>query len=229
MSTMDTDALVTSALTYRVGGREYPCKHIRGCHVCDSAHRLTIENGLLTGRSYTRIQASLPEGHGISLYSIKNHARGTGEPGTEHLPTDHAVLREVAERRADALGLSITTSEQSLVDGHALAEAVIQKTWERVATGAVEPSIKDGLDAAKFISTLGLNGSDIDQDSFVQAFIAMQNDIAAEVGAEAYQRIGARFNANPVLRALAARWAAQHGEVYDETMPESLPASDVGQ
>jgi hypothetical protein len=108
------------------------------------------------------------------------------------------------------------------VDSTTLARVVVQKAWEGIATGDLAVTVRDGMDAAKFLEAFGA-GANIDLEAFVNAFVAMHAEIEAEVGPAAYEQIAARFNTNPVLQGLARRWAEQHDQAYREPkVPEGL-------
>jgi len=208
----------SSAIIYRVGGREYPLQTNRQCRVCMSPHRFDIEEALINGRTYRKIIESLPDGHDLVMANVKNHYLNG------HLPLEQAATRQIVEARAERVGKSIEDAAQSLVDGLTLAEVVVQKTFEGIASGEIAPDLKDGLAAAKFLADFGEydEGGGTDMLAVSEAFM-VYNDAAAEVMTpEQYRAFGALLNSNPVLKALAAKYDGESvpGEVLDNQPDE---------
>lgn len=226
MSEVSVRGAGNSAIIYRVGGREYPLKTNRQCRVCMSPHRFDIEDALINGRTYRKIVESLPEGHELVTANVKNHYLNG------HLPLEQAATRQIIEARAERVGKSIEDAAQSLVDGLTLAEVVVQKTFEGIASGEIAPDLKDGLAAAKFLADFGEYDEDggTDMMAVSEAFM-VYHDAAAEVMTpEQFAAFGEMLTTSPVLRALAAKYDGESvpGEVLDSHPDEreGVPAED---
>ena len=205
-----------SVVTYRFGGREYPMKTVARCVVCMSPYRFDIEEHVVAGRTYKRI-AEMVEGYGeefaVSSRNISDHYYNG------HMPLELASTRQVIEDRARKVGKRIEDGLEALVDGVTLMEAVVQKTFEGIAKGQIEPGVRDGLRAAKLLADMGeYDGASVDQQAYVEAFMVYQEEAQRIMGDEAFAKFGEALGANPVLRALAARYEGEEvapGEVVE--------------
>ena len=216
----------SSAITYRVGGREYPLKTQRNCKVCMSPHRFDIENMLIAGRTYRKIHEALPDDdHELVIENIKNHYLNG------HLPTEQAATRQIVEARAQRVGKALDDSVEQLVDGVTLAQVVVQKSFEAIANGEMAPDMKDALSAAKFLADLGeYDEGGADMLAVSEAFM-VYHELAEEVmDAEQFRRYGQMLKTNPVLRALAAKYDGEDvgpetvpGEVVESELPSEVP------
>lgn len=200
----------TSVVTYRFGGRDYPLKTVARCHTCMSPYRFEIEQAIVAGRTYKKI-SELVASYGdeenptaVSIRSITDHYHNG------HMPLELSETRAIVEARAKRVGKSIADSEESLVDGVTLLSTVIQKTFEAIANGTIEPGVRDGIRAAKMLADLGeYDGSNVDQQAFVTAFIQYHETASQLMDDETFQRFGRMLEDNPVLRALAARFEGE--------------------
>lgn len=218
MSEVSVRGAGASAIIYRVGGREYPLKTNRQCKVCMSPHRFDIEDDLINGRTYRKIVESLPEGHDLVVANVKNHYLNG------HLPLEQAATRQIIEARAERVGKSIEDATQSLVDGLTLAEVVVQKTFEGIASGEIAPDLKDGLAAAKFLADFGEYDEDggTDMVAVSEAFMVYHETAAEVMTPEQFKAFGEMLTSSPVLRALAAKYEGESvpGEVVDSQPDE---------
>jgi hypothetical protein len=134
--------------TIRVGGRLYPARRVSNCRTCMSPHRQQIEEGLVAGEPYSAIVTGLPEGHDLSARNLRDHwlndHLGLMEPAVERFREQLAAERgEVAEQ-------GVT----QILDYLGFVRGVLAKAHARLQAGEVEPSIKDGLAAAKLLAVL---------------------------------------------------------------------------
>lgn len=209
-----------SAITYRIGGREYPLKTQRNCKVCMSPHRFDIEEALVGGRTYRKIVESLPDdGHGLSSENVKNHYLNG------HLPTEHSATRQIVEARAQRVGKAVEDSIEQLVDGVSLAQVVVQKTFEAIAANEILPDMKDGLAAAKFLADLGeYDEGGTDMAAVSEAFMAYHDTAQEVMTPEQFSAFGRMLSSHPVLKALAAKY---DGEAASESAPEEPTRGEV--
>ena len=210
----------SSLVTYRVGGREYPMKTVRNCRVCMSPYRFDIEEALISGRTYSKIVESLPEDSDLNVRNVKDHYLN------EHLPLEQAGIRRIVESRAERVGKSIEDSVESLIDGITLAEVVVQKTFEAIANSEVVPDIKDGMAAAKFLADMGEydEAGGTDMLAVTEAFMVYHESAEQLMSPEQFEAFGKALSANPVLKALAAKYDGDivEGEIVPEEQEESL-------
>ena len=209
-----------SVVSYRIGGKEYPLKTVRRCLTCMSPYRFEIEQAIVAGRSYGKIAAAID-----SYYDEDAEQRGPGAQAIAnhyykgHMPLEVAHTREIVEERARKVGKSIESATDSLVDGITLMETVVQKAFEKIASGTIEVTPQHGLAAAKMLAELGAyDGSDVDQQAFVEAFMAYHETAEQVLDKETFKRFGEALAGNPVLKSLAAKYEGQdivEGEVVE--------------
>lgn len=208
----------TSVVTYRFGGREYPLKTVTRCATCMSPYRFEIEEAIVSGRVYKRIEemvAGYGEEFRISSRGIADHYYNG------HMPLDLTNTRSIIEDRAEKVGKRIEDESTSLVDGITLMETVVAKTFEAIVKGEVSPGVREGLAAAKMLADIGeYDTASADQQAYVEAFMVYQEEAEKIMGAEAFRAFGAALAANPVLNALLARYEGE------EAAPEAIEGGD---
>lgn len=215
-------ARASSVVTYRIGGREYPLKSVANCKVCKSPHRFTVEQQILRGNTYRSISEGLPTDADLSVGNIGKHFQN------KHMPLQVEPIRRLVENRARQVGKSIEDSEDNLVDGVVLAEAVVQRVFEAIVEGEIEPSVRDGLRATKMLADLGVyDQGGLDQEAFESAFEAYHEEVGRVLSVEQFDRLSRALASNPILAALARRYEQTvEGEVLREVGPSLAPLSD---
>lgn len=203
-----------SIVAYRLGGREYPLRTNANCRVCQSPYRMSVEEELAAGRPYTAIARGLPEDARLSAQNVSSHYHGG------HLPFDVEVHRRILERRAEKVGRSIEEGVESLVDEVSLAEVVVQRTYERMERGEIEPDVADGIRAARLLAAVGQEGDTGDKAAWTEAFMVYFAAARRIMSAEQFAEFGAVLAANPILRALRTR--AEGAEAAQETGQQAL-------
>lgn len=200
-----------STVTYRIGGQEYALITNPRCTVCMSPHRFEIENQIVAGRSYRKIVQTLPEEDMLHPDALYRHYRN------EHMPAQHSMTRRIVEEQAQSVGKSIQEAEESLVDGMTLMKVVVQKTFERIASGEVDPKLREGLAAAKMLADLGeYDQGGADQQAYVEAFTVYQEEAMRLMGPELFAQFGEALETSPVLKALIARYEGRGQEDEEE-------------
>lgn len=203
----------TSLVTYKVGGREYPMKTVRTCKVCMSPYRFDVEEAVVAGRTYAKIVESLPEDHDLNVRNVKDHYYNG------HMPLEVAASRQIVEERAARVGKRIEDSTDSLVDGVTLLNVTVQKVFEDIAAGRLQPEVADGIRAANILAQLGeYDDGGLDQQAFVEAFMVYHESAQDLMSPEQFEKFGQRLSQSPVLRALASRYDGDSvdGEVLSE-------------
>lgn len=201
-----------SLASYRFGGRVYPYRTVASCLTCNSPERLTIEQRIARGVPYRRIVEDLdlsdPRNR-VTTRSLRSHfERG-------HMPVEAEAVRRIIDRRAIERGLDIEDSVQGLADGAVFAEAVLHKATEAISTGDLQPSIMDGLQAAKFLEDIRPAIEGGSESDYLLAFLTYHT-IAQQIMTDSqFEEFGRRLSDNPVLRALIEQYSAE-----DEVVPD---------
>jgi len=197
----------SSVITYRMGGRDYPLRTVAQCKVCSSPHRFEIEKEIASGRVYQRIIDSLlledPD-HDLSVQNLRTHYR------QQHMPLDIEAGRRILERRAEQRGLDVAAGVDTLVDGVALAETVVQKTYEALARGELKPDLREGLAAARLLETFAPAESGADAAVYAQVFMVYHEIAQMLMTPGQFEEFGRRLADNPTLRALIHRYSEAH-------------------
>jgi hypothetical protein len=186
-----------SIMMIRLGGQDYPLENHPRCPVCQNPYREQIEQAIIGGRVFSKIAASIPEGNRPTTHAIKRHA-------DLHLAEGQAHLRKRLETRAIARGLNIESGEAALVDEIALAEMVVDKTYQAVASGEIKPKLIDGLRAAKLLADYAVESTD-NSDDMAEAFVQYMDEAAASMTPEQFADFNRRLDANPVLQSLVEK------------------------
>ena len=212
-----------SLAQYRLGGRMVPMKSVPQCQTCQSPYRIEIERGLSHGYSYATIRRSIlaeDESFSVSTQSMRNHF----ESG--HMPTEVEAVRRNLERRSIQRGADIEHGVDTLVDGMALAEAVVAKTYTALAEGHLAPDLKDGLAAAQMLERFAPVEAAVSTEAYAQAF-AVYFDIAARVmNPNQFEQFGRMLQADPTLNALIEKHAAKDPYAVTSTVVQDPHALD---
>lgn len=191
---------------YRLGGREYPLRSAQGCKTCDSPHRLDVERQIAAGHSYASIARGLPDDAGLTPANVRAHfAAG-------HLPLQVEALRRIAEERAESIGRDIEGGVAGLVDQVVLARTVVQRAFERIAAGGVEPEVSDGIAAARLLHQMGVDDQQGDRDLWTEAFMVYHDVARRLMPPEMFARFGEELRVNPILLSLKERHASRQRE-----------------
>jgi hypothetical protein len=178
-----------------------------------SPYRFDVEEDLLGGRTYMKIAQSLPEDAELNHENVRNHYRNG------HLPLEQAAVRGIVEARAEAVGKRIEDNVETLIDGMALAEVVVEKTFQSIASGDIRPDVRDGLAAAKFLAEMGeYDEGGADMAAITEAFIVYHENAQQFMSAEQFEAFGKALKKNPVLNALARRYEGQGETVSGEVV-----------
>lgn len=145
-----------------VAGQRIDYRQEPRCLTCRSGHRQSVEAMIAMGRTWRGIARALPADAGLSEDNIRQHySRG-------HMPLQAAVVQQAAEDRR----LEISAAAEGQVEQRArhtrLAHAVLDRVLFRLASGDIEPEVRDGMAAARFLATL--EPSEAGQGEYVAAF-----------------------------------------------------------
>lgn len=207
-----TQQFRSSMVQVRIGGRVYDAIYEARCNTCTHPARQLIEAEILRNNSYRAIarmysgtlvpavgggEEPLPE---IGYASIRNHFT------SGHMPIGPATLRRLAEERAAEIGSNYEEACEQFVDHYVLAKAVVHRTHERLVMGEIEPEVKDGVAAAKFLADAdAAAGGGVDAEAWAEAMTIYFEEAQAIMPMDMWQRFTQRLAQNPVLRAIAER------------------------
>lgn len=176
-----------SVVMYKVGGKTYPMKHVRGCLTCESPLRSQIENALIAGYSYQRIEELLPDEAKTNRRSIGRHFdRG-------HMPIDETHRRMLIEEQAKELGYDPETHESMLANHVTFARLGVTQVLQEMAEGKLKPDIKDGIKMAEFLQKVEAQaGSGVDAEALKDLIQVFFDAVMAEVGTDKIEAIARR-------------------------------------
>lgn len=184
-----------SVATYRLGGRLYPLRSEPRCHTCQSPYRMRVEKGLLRGYSYRAIAESLPSDAHLNASHIRRHVR------SKHMPLDENVRRVAIEERARELGHDVESHDQMLADHVTLARVGVQRVFERMQDGELEPDISDGIAFANLLAKLGIHEESAIDEQMLFEILGAYMEAAVEVmDADQQREFANRLGQHPVLQ-----------------------------
>lgn len=222
MTDLEAYAPGSSMVQVRIGNRIFDAVCERSCHTCTHPARMFIEERIIQNWSYRRIAQSfsgidfevepgvMERMPTIGYSSIRNHfLRG-------HMPLQAATLRQLAERRANQIGSTYEQAAGQFVDQVVLAEAVVTRSYERLASGEIEPEVRDGLQAAKFLQDVNdRTQAGLDSEAWSQAMQIYFETARRFMPDEMWAQFTQTLTADPILRALARRMENPEAEVVD--------------
>jgi hypothetical protein len=184
---------------YKVGGRMFPLIHVPKCKVCSSDRRFDIEHGVMRGDSYAALAreygASTDHEKPISDRNIADHVKAG------HFPRDLAVMRALVDQRAEQMGKDLDDWSDTLVDHVTLANVTIQRTFQRLMSGQIEPELADGAKMAEFLLKYeAIIGAPTDQEVWQRSFEVMYSAMAEIMSPE--QMIRFKELAGPKVKAI---------------------------
>jgi hypothetical protein len=193
----------------RIGSRQYDAVKVSNCRTCTHPARMHIEEKILLSYSYRDIEEMfsdkemvlerdgdpqwLPK---VGRMSIRNHYIAG------HMPLEAATMRRIAERRAATVSRSAEDGD-ALVDQYVLAEAVVARTHQRLALGEIEPEIRDGLAAAKFLQDVQAQiDPDTTAEAWTQAMTVYFETARRVMPLGMWAQFTQELSGNPILRAI---------------------------
>ena len=196
----------------RIGSRVYDAVYQSNCHTCIHPARMLIEEKILQGYSFRSIadlysEKTIDDEGGQSLWlpkighmSIYNHFHNG------HMPLEAEALRKLSERRAKQIGSRYEEEAGKFVDHMVLAEAVVARAYDRLVLGEIEPEVKDGLAAAKFIAEVEANtNAGLDAEAWSDALTVYFETARMFMDDRTWQEFTIALARNPILRALERR------------------------
>lgn len=201
------DKLNRSLVMVKIGNREYSMVKSTRCGVCMHPARFAIEEKLLQNYGYPAIvrwisEQEVRKDNGtiekypeLTRIQIKHH-RDNG-----HLGLNMSMVKEIAERRAKDAGIDIENHMGQYVDHVIARQYILNRGYERLIKGEIEPEVKDVLAASKLMQELEQanrqNASVEQYQSLIMRFWRTTQEI---VGPEKFRQIIARLEDDPVVR-----------------------------
>lgn len=168
--------LRNSLVQVKIGNRVYDAIREPRCHTCNHPARMEIETMIVENYAFRVIAERFSEVEHtdssgdvevfpeLSMQSVQNHYK------QGHIPLEAAVLRRLAEKRAEELGVHLDQLSGRFVDHHVYSQAVLERAHQRVVNGEVDVEVKDGLAAAKFLAeSERVAGGDLNAEAWSQA------------------------------------------------------------
>ena len=150
----ELEAVRSSVIQVKVGSRSYNMVENRNCGVCMHPGRFQIEAKILLNFGWTaisrhvsdlnsaKVDGSQEDWYALTPAQIKKHY----ENG--HCP-DGNVSRALVEERAKKRGIELSEATTGFVDHVIVQEAILQRGFELLIEGKIEPDAKDLLMASK--------------------------------------------------------------------------------
>jgi len=134
-----------SLVECRIGGTAVPLTRSPRCRTCRSESRRDVEVALAEGRSYSEIAALFPES-GLSKRHLSEHYR------RGHLPLQSTQVRRVVSAQAADNGEIMQVAVAAQVQALKFARSIVRRVAERLASGEVEPTVKDAVAMARLLA-----------------------------------------------------------------------------
>jgi hypothetical protein len=211
-----------SAVGFKVGSRVYNAKSVAQCAVCQSPMRLEIEAALLNGRSYQGIVDDLPthkpdgtEWDHPNARSIAVHSK------SGHSGTTAAVQRAVIERRQQDLGVDMEAAVGQEADKVLVAQLIVQRGFERLQSGDLEPDIPDVLRAAALLHQFEqATGGSIDEQVWRDVMLVHLTLAQQFIPLHLREEYGKAIEQHPILKALYAETARRQAVIIQDDVLE---------
>lgn len=139
-----------------IGNRRYPVKISPTCAVCQHPGRQQVEEKLLNGWGYTAISRWVSDLDRVEVdgeiqqWPPMSPAAITAHFKNGHCPVDAYMVANLHEQRYGQLDYEQMANR--IVDGVVLAQRVVARAEERLTAGEIEPTMKEGLAAAKLVA-----------------------------------------------------------------------------
>lgn len=136
-----------SLASVEVGGREYAMVTQPRCKLCCHALRREVEQAIAEGRAYSRIVEDIVTDGSLNERNLRDHMTN------QHMPVVAKAVRRVVSEQAEQSLAAVFPMVDSLAGHLTFAQAVVARVQERLEAGDIEPSIRDGVAAAKLLAT----------------------------------------------------------------------------
>jgi hypothetical protein len=206
----------TGVMLVRVGGRAYPARQVPQCRTCRSKYRTQIELGIINGMPYLKLVEELVDpfqDHSPlgppTMKSIMNHV------ARKHMPVPYSTKRQIIEERAREIGRSVEEGEQLLVDNVAVHRTIVQRGFERLNAGEIEPTMGDLMKALQIQAAVEgpKDEGGLDEDAWREALMEYMTIVQRIVSLDQLGQIKHEMASSPVLQEIAARRRTVPGQL----------------
>lgn len=187
-----------------VGGKVYPLISAPGCRTCGSEYRMEIESALVKGFSPGQVIKHLPEGHNLVERNLRDHL------ASGHLPLKSAAVQKLAQEESEERSRMVEAGAEVLASHAAFARAVVGRVRDRVASGEIEPNVRDALAATRLLYEFEAEPSALNQDTLVTAMSRFVEVVKAIVTPDQFAELGRQVNSDPLLKALREGATGHH-------------------
>lgn len=201
-----------SLVQMKVGGVIRDMVYEPRCKVCNHPSRFSIEEKLVMGHKYIEIARAMselrnqkPDGEienwpELEARNIKHHYQ------QGHVPLDNEMLAEFSKRRAEELGVEYEEAMIPVVDHVVVQKAILQRGYEALAKGDIQPDVKDTLAASKLLSDRDKELANHSTVEEWQEFMSLYfQAVRATVQPDQWTQIVRAIQSHPVMRAMDAR------------------------
>ena len=144
-----------SIAVLHVKGRTYPLVSIPSCKVCRSTERYAIERAIVDGAGYEATVRKFSDA-GITARGIKRHFL------RQHLPLMAVAVRELQDRNEQRRSDLVATGAKEVRAYLEQCRVIVGKVSGKVLLGEVEPTLADGIKAARLLQKADQSAAEVD-------------------------------------------------------------------
>lgn len=218
-----------SMVRVKVGSRSYDAVREPTCMTCTHPARHEIEELITQGHTYRSVANKYSEvewtdadGSVVTLPKVTtNSVVAHFQRG--HMPAQAEAMRRIVERRAESIGAAQFEDQiNQIVDHHIFAEQVLHKTQERLIRGEIEPDVKDGMAAAKFLADIeAASHGSLDAEAWSDAMQRYFEVAQAIMPPDMWEHFTKTLATDPILLSISNRLAGRtetvDAEIVDTT------------
>lgn len=208
----------------QIGSRRYDAVKVQSCHTCTHPARMLIEEKLIQNYSYRVIAEMfsekmmvLKEGDDPIWLPKVGYMSIGGHYTKGHMPLEAASMRRIADKRAQRISEHVMEDgDDPFVDQFVLAEAVVARTHQRLVKGEIEPEVRDGLAAAKFLQQIeDETENGVTAEAWAQAMTVYFETARRIMPIGMWQEFTHALTGNPILRAIERKLAPKDPDAID--------------
>lgn len=203
--------LPQSMTMIRIGGEDYPQISDPRCLVCQSPHRLFIENEILRGRGYTAInrQVRAMDPDALSEHGNRSIAHHVTQ---RHLTAPAQARKDIIDHRAKQIGLDIM-GEGNATDHVTVLQMIVHRGKEQMDMDKLNVSTSDLLRAIQMLDEIEKTSPEgFDAEAQEQAYMVYFEEARERMTPDAFADFCAAIDRSPILAALNKK-ASGEGQV----------------
>ena len=151
---------------------------------------------MVEGLSYKTIAGRLPSDADVSVDSMRRHLQ------MRHLPVEAEGVQQLQAQNAAERGKVVERGAQVMVEHVTFARGVLRRVQERLASGELEPDLKDGLAAAQHLARFDVDAG-VDQDAMLRALRALMETAKAIMNEGQWLEFSRRLTTNETIKDLS--------------------------